>query len=186
MKTNPLKTSILMGLFSLTTSLWGYGQALEAKPEKVLIGIGAQYNLPARYFNSDINKFDDRNAGVGFYVEPKLLKCSFLLGLKAEYAVVQENFQTDAIMAYNIVSLSPTAKYLFCKRQNTPFVGFGTGLYYVSNVENKLNWGIEPSAGYLFHKVQLSLNYNRILNKIETNGGGFNNYYLALKLGVEL
>ena len=159
----------------------------ETKTEKVLIGIGAQYNLPARYFNTGIDKFDGRNSGIGFYVEPKLLKGKFLLGMKAEYAMVQEIFQTDAIRTYSLVSLSPTFKYLFLNRQNTPYIGFGTGLYYISFVGNDLNWGIEPSAGYIFHKVQLSLNYNRILNEVDYKfGKGFGNYYLALKLGVEL
>jgi hypothetical protein len=163
------------------------GFAQEEKAERVLVGIGAQYNLPAKYFNSDVSKYGNPNSGAGFYVEPKLLKCRFLFGLKAEYAMVQDNSRTDAIRAFNLVSLSPTAKYLFLNRQNTPYFGFGSGLYYVSNVEENLNWGIEPSVGYLFHKVQLSLNYNRILNKIDYKfREGFNNYYVALKLGVEL
>jgi len=101
--------------------------------------------------------------------------------------MVQDNSRTDAVHTFNLVSLSPTFKYLFLNRQNTPYIGLGSGLYYVSNVRENLNWGIEPSVGYLFHKVQLSLNYNRILNKIDyVYNEGFNNYYVALKLGVEL
>lgn len=168
----------------LLLAIPGFGQ--DEKPEKVLVGIGVQYKLPAKYFNNDINKFDNRNAGAGFYIEPKLLKKKLLFALKAEYAMVQENFKTDAIRSYSLVSLSPGIKYLFLERKNTPYVGFGTGLYYISLVEQNFNWGIEPNAGYIFKKVQLSLNYNRILNKLESKAGGFNNYYLALKIGVEL
>src|SRR5688572_5999605 len=157
------------------------------KVEKVLIGIGAQYNLPARYFNRDIDQFDDRNSGMGFYIEPKLLKCNFLFGLKAEYASVQEIFQTDAISSYDLISLSPTVKYLFLDRKHTPYIGFGTGLFYAVGVKNNFNLGVEPSIGFIFHKVQLSLNYNRILNDVKYDySKGFGNYYLALKLGVEL
>lgn len=159
----------------------------EKEVEKVLVGIGAQYNLPARYFNNSIDKFDGRNSGAGFYVEPKLLHHNFLFGLKAEYAAVQEIFRTDAIYSYSVVSLSPTVKYLFLDRKHTPYLGLGTGAYYISNVGNNVNWGVEPSVGYMFHKVQLSLNYNRILNEVDyQNRMGFGNYYLALKLGVEL
>lgn len=185
MKNLLARTAIVLNFSLLLLSIPALSQ--ETKTEKVLVGIGAQYNLPARYFNRDIDKFDGRNSGAGFYVEPKLLKGNFLLGMKAEYAMVQEIFQTDAIHTYSLVSLSPTAKYLFLDRRNTPYIGLGTGLYYISNVNNNLNWGIEPSAGYIFHKVQFSLNYNRILNEVDYGfRKGFGNYYLALKIGVEL
>lgn len=185
MKRILIRLTIVFNLFLFLVVIPGFAQ--EEKAEKVLVGIGAQYNLPARYFNSEINKFDDRNSGLGVYVEPKLLKGKYLVGVKAEYASVQEIFYTDAIRTYNLVSLSPTVKYLLLNRQNTPYIGFGTGLYYISYVGNNFNWGIEPSVGYIFHKVQLSLNYNRIVNNIDYQyRGGFENYYLALKFGVEL
>lgn len=152
---------------------------------------GFQGNIPERFFNSSIPKFNDKNGGFGIHLQPKwFFKSKHAIGVNLEYALVVEDYQSDAIGAFNIVSFCPTYSYYFSNKKVRPFVGFGAGAYSVIYFNPAINIGIKPLIGInLFNYVEVALEYNRILNHIHIDPkvmGTFDNYYIGAKASVSL
>lgn len=150
------------------------------------INFGIQYNVPAKYFNDNLSKFNSDNAGAGFHIYPKLyVNRNFSLGMNIEYAIVQEKATTDNLDAFGIFSISPTVNYYFINGKIRPFIGTGVGLYRVSRTDRDLSIGIRPLIGVtLFERFDLSCEYTRILGDLKINplvSKGFGNYYVSLK-----
>ncbi len=155
------------------------------------INFGIQWNLPEKYFNSNLSKFNTDNAGGGFHIYPKLyLNRALSLGINIEYAIVQEKATTDDFSSFGIFSVSPTVNYYFLKGKIRPYIGTGFGVYTVSNSEQKLNFGIRPLIGILlFNRFDLSFEYSKILGDLKINplvSKGFGNYYASLKASYSL
>lgn len=155
------------------------------------IDFGFQWNLPEKYFNKSLSKFNSDNTGAGFNIYPKwYFNKSLSLGMNVEYALVQEKANTDNIGAFNVFSFSPTVNYYFLKGKIRPFLGTGIGLYLVSLADKKSSIGIRPIIGVaLFDRFNLSFEYSRILGDLQINplvSKGFGNYYLSLKCNYSL
>ncbi len=160
--------------------------ALIAQQKNVRLNFGLQGNIPERTFNKNLKDYNNKNGGMGFHICPTWRyskRVSFSINM--EYAFVTENYQTDAIGGFDILSFSPTVNYYFTQHKIRPFVGIGTGLYHVLDHNPKFNLGIRPIVGVNFNNLfALSLEYNRILANIVINPrshGAFDNYYLAVK-----
>ncbi|WP_028284103.1 hypothetical protein [Olleya marilimosa] len=150
------------------------------------LNFGIQWNMPERYFNSDLNKFNGENSGLGLHIYPKwYFKENISLGLNMEYAIVEEKATTDAISSFDIFSFSPTINYYFLKSKIRPYIGVGIGIYTVSRAEKKINTGIRPIIGMsVFNRFDLSFEYSKIFGDLEINplvSEGFGNYYVSLK-----
>lgn len=174
------KNILFMVAFFVTIHVFGQDK------KDFRLNFGVQWNMPERYFNNDLSKFNGENTGIGFHIYPKwYLKENLSLGLNMEYAMVQEKATTDDIYSFNIFSFSPTVNYYFMKTKIRPYIGIGVGLYTVSIADKKLNTGIRPIVGVsVFNRFDLSLEYSRILGDLEINplvSQGFGNYYVALK-----
>lgn len=162
--------------------------ALPANAQKndIRLNFGLHGNLPERFFNSAIPNYNGKNGGMGFHICPQLIYNKHLsFNLNMEYSFVIENYQTDAIGGFDILSIAPGLNYYFTKKKIRPFVGFGAGIYHVIYHDPKVNLGIRPLIGVSFKNwFALSLEYNRILAHIKINPkaeGAFDNYYLAVK-----
>ena len=171
---------LVVVLLIFTTNSWGQDK------KDFRLNFGVQWNLPERYFNNDLSKFNGENSGIGFHVYPKwYYNKNISLGLNLEYSMVQEKATTDAISAFNIFSFSPTVNYYFTNNKIRPYAGLGIGLYTVSIADSKLNIGIRPIIGVsIFDRFDLSFEYSRILGDLDINPNvsqGFGNYYLSLK-----
>lgn len=175
------KTNILILLSLVITKI-----ALAQDFKNVRLNFGFQGNFPERIFNKDIQKHNNKNGGGGIHLYPKwFYNEQNSLGLNIEYVFVTENYQTDAIGIFNIISFCPTFNHYFYKSKIRPFVGIGIGTYSVIYHSPKLSFGVKPLAGISFSKYfDISLEYNRILNKINIDPnvmGDFDNYYFGIK-----
>jgi len=173
------KVFILAFLFIPFTSLL-------AQKKNIRINVGIQGNLPERLFNSNIPRYNGKNGGFGVHVMPQWTYSPQLkLGLNMEYSMVTEDFKTDAIGDFSIISVSPTIAYHLTKSKVSPFIGAGAGLYHVLNHTPKLNVGLRPIIGISFYDVfNLTAEYNKILADINVNPnirGDFDNYYIGIK-----
>lgn len=174
------KYFLITALFCLT--IGAYGQY----NKDFRLNFGLQWNLPERYFNNDLSKFNGQNSGVGLHLYPKwFYNQNLSLGLNVEYAMVQEQATTDNIGVFHIFSFSPTANYSFTQSKVRPYIGLGIGLYTVSLADKKLSAGIRPLIGIsLFERFDLSFEYSKIFGDLEINpdvSKGFGNYYVSLK-----
>lgn len=170
---------ILFNLFVCSTIF-----AQEAR--NVRLNFGFQGNFPEKVFNNNIPNYNSKNGGGGFHVYPKwFYNNQNSIGLNMEYVMVTENFQSDAINAYDIISFCPTYNHYFFKSKIRPFVGIGIGSYSVLYHSPAFNFGIKPVIGIsLSNYFDLSIEYNRILNQINIDpkvSGGFDNYYFGIK-----
>jgi hypothetical protein len=152
----------------------------------VRLNFGFQGNFPERVFNDEILHHNNKNGGGGIHLYPKwFYNNQNSIGLNMEYVLVTENFQTDNIGEFNIISFFPTFNHYFFTSKIRPFVGIGIGSYSVIYHSPKFNLGIMPLLGISFGKYfDLSLEYNRILNKINIDPmgmGDFDNYYFGVK-----
>jgi hypothetical protein len=150
------------------------------------LNFGFQGNFPEKVFNNNIPKYNSKNGGGGFHLYPKwFYNNQNSIGLNIEYVMVTENFQSDAIGVYDIISFCPTYNHYFFKSKIRPFVGIGIGSYSVLYHSPAFNFGIRPLVGIsLSNYFDLSLEYNRILNQVNIDpkvSGGFDNYYFGLK-----
>lgn len=148
--------------------------------------MGIQYNLPQRFFNRNLSRYDGRNSGVGVYLHPKWHRSENLAwGLNLVLAGVQPPTNTDVIRLTAILSVSPTIDYYFTNFRIQPFMGFGTGFYQFFH--GTVAWGISPRFGLSFNKkFDFTLQYDGLLLANTSAPSEFNNYYLALKAGVAL
>jgi len=178
-----LKTrDILIVAVIITTNSWGQGK------KDFRLNLGFQWNLPERYFNKDLSKFNEVNSGPGFHLYPKWYYSENVsLGLNFEYAMVEDWATTDNISTSEVLSLSPTINYYFTKNKIRPYVGLGIGLYTVAAAltDKKLNIGIRPIIGIsIFERFDLSFEYSKILKNLDTNSNvtrGIGNHYVSLK-----
>ncbi len=176
-----MKKAVLI-LFNLVV----YQTVLAQEFKNIRLNFGFQGNFPERYFDNSIPKFNNKNGGMGFHFYPKwFYNNQNSIGFNIEYALVTENYQTDAINAYDIISFCPTYNHHFFKSKIRPFVGIGIGSYSVLYHSPAFNFGIRPLIGIsVSNYFDLSLEYNRILSQITIDpkvSGGFDNYYLGLK-----
>jgi hypothetical protein len=152
----------------------------------VRLNFGFQGNVPERFFDNSIPKYNNKNGGFGLHIYPKwFYNNQNSIGLNMEYVMVSENFQSDAINANDIISFCPTYNHYFFKSTVRPFVGIGVGSYSVLYHSPAFNFGIRPLVGIsISNYFDLSLEYNRILNQVNIDpkvSGGFDNYYLGIK-----
>ncbi|MDI1234628.1 MAG: hypothetical protein PSX81_10125 [bacterium] len=159
---------------------------VNAQKKEIRLNFGLQGNLPERYFNTNIQKYNGKNGGMGFHVCPQFIYNKHLaFNLNIEYSFVIENYQTDAIGGFDIISIAPGVNYYFTEHKIRPFVGLGAGIYHVIYHEPKVNLGVRPLLGVSFNnRFALSIEYNRILANIKVDPhvrGSFDNYYLAVK-----
>ncbi len=150
------------------------------------LNLGFQWNLPERYFNKSLSKFNEVNSGPGFHLYPKWYYSENLsLGLNFEYAMLEDWATTDNISVSEVLSLSPTINYYFTKNKIRPYAGLGIGLYTVAFADKKLNIGIRPIIGLsFFDRFDLSFEYSKILRNLDINSDAyreFRNYYVSLK-----
>lgn len=161
-------------------------KGLVGQQKDIRLNFGLHGNIPERLFNSQLAPYNQKNEGMGVHICPVWYyspRISF--GLNGEYSFVAENYQSDAIGGFDILSLTPTVNYYFTEKSIRPFAGLGLGLYHVIDHQPTLNPGIRPMAGVSFYKrFNLSIEYNKILTPIQVNSlshGAFDNYYLAIK-----
>lgn len=172
---------ILIVLFNATI--------LSAQKKDIRLDFGFQVNMPERLFNSDIPIYNDKNGGVGFHFYPKWnYSDKISLGINMEYAAVIENYVTDAISAFSIISFSPTVNYYFTKWKVCPFVGFGVGIYHIIYYDKRMNFGIRPIAGLSFYDYfNLSMEYSKFFGQTGiSNESDFGNYYFAVKASFSI
>ena len=155
------------------------------------LNFGFQGNLPERLFNSNIPIYNNKNGGGGIHIYPKwFYNKQNSVGVNIEYNFVTENYQTDAIGVFNIISICPTLNHYFFQPKIRPFIGIGAGTYSVLFHTPKLNLGFKSLVGMsIYQYIDISLEYNRILNKINIDPdvmGDFDNYYLGIKASVSL
>lgn len=178
-----IKYILILQLFSTVT--------LSAQKKDIRLNFGFQVNLPERLFNPDISKFNEKNSGFGFHLMPVWNYSDNLsFGINFEYAGVTEDFQTDNIGNFDIISFSPSANYYFTEFKIRPFVGLGFGMYHVLRHKPVINIGIRPIIGIsIYDYFNLSMEYNRILADINVDPkvlGDFDNYYLAVKASFRI
>lgn len=171
---------LLVVLIIFTTNSWGQDK------KDFRFNFGLQWNLPERFFNKDLSRFNGENSGVGFHFYPKWqYNENISLGINLEYAMVQEKATFDNIGVFNIFSFSPTVNYYFTSNKIRPYAGLGIGLYTVSIADKKLNIGIRPIIGVsIFKRFDLSFEYSEIFGNLDINPNvsrGFGNYYVSLK-----
>ncbi|MES2616750.1 MAG: hypothetical protein V4613_02665 [Bacteroidota bacterium] len=176
---------IVLLMFSFTT------KSIHALQKENRLNIGIQGNIPERFFNSKLASYNNKNGGMGFHLGyTTRLHPRFSIGVTAEYAFVTENYQSDAIDGFDILSIAPTFNYYFTKHKIKPYAGIGYGLFHVIDHEPIVNDGIRLIGGVTFYNYfNLSVEYNRIFNKIEVNPlshGAFDNYYLAVKGSISI
>ena len=150
------------------------------------LSFGLQWNLPERYFNNNLSKFNGQNSGIGVHLYPKWhYNENLTFGVNLEYASVQEEATTNSIGTFDIFSLSPTVNYYLTKTKVRPYLGFGVGLYTVSRADKTLSVGVRPLIGVsVNNRFDLSFEYSRILGDLNIDPNvsqGFGNYYLSLK-----
>jgi len=150
------------------------------------LNFGFQGNIPERAFNKNISRFNNKNGGAGVHLCPTWFVYKNLsLAVNMEYAMVVEDYQTDKIDVFNIISFTPRVRYYFTDLKIRPFAGLGAGFYHVLSHSPKINLGICPVVGInIYDYFELSMEYNKILNNIKINPssmGAFDNYYLAVK-----
>ncbi|MCF6213146.1 MAG: hypothetical protein L3J45_03880 [Flavobacteriaceae bacterium] len=172
--------SAVIVFFILTTNSWGQDK------KNLKLNFGLQWNLPERYFNKDLSKFNEVNSGVGLHLYPKwFCNENLSLGLNFEYAMLQDWASTDNISTSEVLSLSPTLNYYFSKNKIRPYAGIGIGLYTVFFTDKNLNIGIRPIIGIsIFDRFDLSFEYSKILRNSNINSNAyrkFRNYYVSLK-----
>lgn len=180
-----MKTRKLFGIFCVL-SLFLLPFNLKAQKNDVRLNFGFQKNIPERFFNKDIPKHNGKNDGFGVHLYPKwYYSDNISFGLNMEYCSVEEDYQTDAIHHFSILSFSPTANYYFTNSTLRPFVGMGIGLYHVLDHTPAINIGLRPIVGLSVSRIfDLSLEYNQILAGIDVDPkvhGDFDNYYLSIK-----
>ena len=159
-----------------------------AQKKDIRLNVGFQVGLPERFFNSEISKFNDKNAGGG--VHWMLIwnyDKNWTYGLNLEFNFVQENFVTDAITAYDVYSVLPTVNYRFTYWKVRPYVGMGAGVYGVFWY-NGLNFGIRPAVGFSFFDVfNLSAEYSKFFGSTSIpDESDFGNYYFAIKASFSI
>ena len=157
---------------------------VSAQKKDIRIDFGFQVNLPARFFNSAIPIYNDKNGGMGFHFYPKWNYSEHIsLGINMEYSAVIENYVTDAIGSFSIISFSPTVNYYFTQWKIKPFVGFGAGIYHVIYFNDGVNFGIQPVAGFSFYEYfNLSAEYSKFFGQAGIDDeNDFGNYYFAIK-----
>ncbi len=174
---------LLLFIFSISLA--------SAQDNNIYLTIGLQANLPERFFNPSIEKYNNKNAGFGVHTSTDWYysdKLSF--GIQLEYAVVIENYQTDDIGSFNIFSFTPKACCFFATNKIRPFAGAGFSTYHVLYHKPVLTIGIRPVIGIsFFHFFYFSLEYNRLFPKIKVDplvNGDFDNYYLAAKASFSI
>jgi hypothetical protein len=164
---------------------------LQAQQKNYRVNFGLFGNFPERYFNPNISKYNGKNAGLGIHLHPqKIINTKHSIGVNLEYALVQENFQTDAIDVYNIVSISPTYHYFIGKKAFKPFVGGGIGLAHVAYNKPDLNMSIRPIIGITYKNyVNMSLEFTKLALKVRYNPriiGPFDDYYFCFKTSISI
>ncbi len=177
-----MKKTIIIILINLAL----FNILLAQTTKDIRLNFGFQGNFPERFFNTNIPKYNNKNGGIGFHLYPKwFYNQQNSLGLNIEYVLVTENYQTDAIGMFNIISICPTYNHYFFQSKIRPFIGIGSGTYSVLYYTPKLNFGIKSLVGISFCQYfDLSLEYNRIMNNININPkvmGNFDNYYFGVK-----
>lgn len=177
-----MKEKYFLVVVLLILTINSYGQ----EKNDFRLNFGLQWNLPERYFNKELSRFNGENSGVGFHLYPKwYYNRNLSLGLNIEYAMVEEKATIDDISAFDIFSFSPTVNYYFTKNRIRPYVGLGVGLYTVSIADKNISAGIRPLIGIsIFDRFDLSFEYSKIFGDLEINPNvsrGFGNYYVSLK-----
>lgn len=177
-----MKQKYLLVTVLLIFTINAYGQS----KKDFRLNFGLQWNLPERYFNKDLSKFNGENSGVGFHLYPKWYYSKNLsLGLNIEYAMVEEKATIDDIGVFNIFSFSPTLNFFFTKNEIRPYIGLGIGLYTVSIADKNISAGIRPLIGIsIFDQFDLSFEYSKIFGDLKIDPAvsrGFGNYYVSLK-----
>lgn len=162
---------------------------LSAQKKDIRLNFGFQVNLPERFFNPEIGKFNEKNVGFGFHLMPVWNYSERLTyGLNIEYACVTEDYVTDVIPCAHILSLSPTVNYHFTHWKVRPFVGFGTGVYHVIYQEPAILFGVHPLVGFsFFNYFNLSMEYNKFFGNLNIRPeNDFGNYYVAVKASFSI
>lgn len=142
---------------------------------------------------------DNLQIGAGGYLEPKYnIHDNVALGFKLEFVAIA----SDALIGLNgdlvdinvsgITSFLITGDYYFTTSLIRPFIGAGTGIYFLGDVEYQNNiistdpigtrFGIAPRIGLVAGHFRLSTEFNYIpgLSGLKSRD------YVGLKLGFEI
>ncbi len=159
-----------------------------AQKKDIRLNVGFQVGLPERFFNPEISRFNDKNAGGGIHwMLIWNYNRNWTYGLNLEFNFVQENFVTDAITAYDVYSVLRTVIYRLTLWKVRPCVGMGAGGYGMF-WEEGLNFGIRPIVGFSFWEVfNLSAEYSKFFGSTSIpDESDFGNYYFAIKLSASI
>jgi hypothetical protein len=162
---------------------------LIAQKKDIRLNAGFQVGLPERFFNSEISPYNDKNAGGGVHLMPVYnYDKNWQFGLNFEFNLVQENFVTDAITAYEVWSVLPTVNYRFTHWKIQPYAGMGAGLYGILYSGGGANFGIRPLIGFSFWEVfNLSAEYSKFFGSTSIpDESDFGNYYFAIKASFSI
>lgn len=173
---------ILLVIFIVAAS------TITAQKKDIRLNVGFQVGLPERFFNPEISRFNDKNAGGGIHwMLIWNYDRNWTYGLNLEFNFVQENFVTDAITAYDVYSVLPTVNYRFTHWKVHPFVGMGAGVYGIFYAGG-LNFGIRPIVGFSFWEVfNLSAEYSKFFGSTSIpDESDFGNYYFAIKASFSI
>ena len=181
-----LKYKSMKKIFLILFNLFVCNTIFAQEAKNIRLNFGFQGNVPERFFDNSIPKYNNKNGGFGLHIYPKwFYNNQNSIGLNMEFTIVTEDYQTDAINAYDILSFCPTYNHYFFKSKVRPFVGIGVGSYSILYHSPAFNFGIRPMVGIsVSNYFDLSLEYNRILNQVNIDpkvSGGFDNYYFGIK-----
>ncbi|OQX97551.1 MAG: hypothetical protein B6I20_12370 [Bacteroidetes bacterium 4572_117] len=181
-----IKVTVFFILLSFLSTICALSQK-----KNIRLNLGFQVNLPERVLNSEIQNFNNKNGGFGFHITPKFNysdKLSYAINM--EYSIVTENYQTDNIGSFHILSFSPAVNYSFTNFKIRPFIGIGVGCYHVIFHKPQINIGVRPIIGVsIYDYFDLSFEYNKIIADINVNpdvNGDFDNYYIAIKASFSI
>ena len=163
-----------------------------AQTKKLSVEAGIRYNLPERIYNRELSKWDDQRGGFGFELMPKWnFSTKQSISLNLGLNLITEDATTDDIGAFSIISFLPTYKHMIFDSKFSPFFSIGIGGYSVLNSNTSVAPGISIGLGTtLFKKSSVSIEYNKILTKINVDEdviNGFDNwYFLGIKFSYDI
>ncbi|MCF6242220.1 MAG: hypothetical protein L3J74_12850 [Bacteroidales bacterium] len=160
-----------------------------AQKKDIRLNAGFQFALPERLFNNELGNYNDKNMGGGFHLMPVWnYNKNWQFGLNFEFNLVTENFTTDAITAYEVFSILPTANYQFTYWKIKPYIGMGAGVFGILYTGGGLNFGIRPQIGLSFYDTcTLSAEYSKFFGSTSIpDESDFGNYYFALKASFSI
>ncbi|HLN72372.1 MAG TPA: OmpW family outer membrane protein [Prolixibacteraceae bacterium] len=176
---------IFVVLFFL--SIASYAQSTLYKPFEVDLGL--VFAFPTN---------NDLKLGAGAYIEPKYnVTDNISVGFKSEVVIISSreiliDGDVVEVSATGVTSFLLTGDYYFTTTTIRPFVGLGTGVYilgdidYVSDAISTAHlgnrFGLAPRAGVVAGHFRLGLEYNIIpgVEKIKSKD------YVGLKIGFEI